>query len=179
MNIYHQKISRSHYILLYVNQNFKLKKNSVFKFFCSDSAKTGSSKEFYEYINWLITNPPTDLQDQYFAASPRIRILEKLSNGLVRERDFLKNKSETWPGRDQESCSSSLETEMRTWRYLCKFLRFPIFRVETWPETWMSLRPRLTNNQNWCKTETRPRVSVSWVSKQRQDRESHQSVNPP
>ena len=32
----------------------------------------------------------TDLRDQYFATRPRTRLLEKITNGRVRDRDFLK-----------------------------------------------------------------------------------------
>ena len=125
----------------------------------------------------------TDLRDQYFATRPRTRLLEKITNGRVRDRDFLKIKSEPRPGRDRESRAFSLETETRTWRDLNKFFNFSIFCDETRPETSgkinkrTSPRPRLINNQNWSETETRLRVSVPLVSKTRRDRDSRQSVS--
>ena len=45
-------------------------------------------------MSWI-----TDLQDQYFAT----RLLEKLTNGRVQDQDFLKIKSGTRLGQDQES----------------------------------------------------------------------------
>jgi hypothetical protein len=113
---------------------------------------------------------------------PRTRLLEKITNGRVRDWDFLKIKSEARPGRDRESHAFSLETETRTWRDLNKFFRFSIFCDETWPETSgkinqrTSPRPRIIHNPNSSETETRLRVSVPLVSKTRQDRESRQSV---
>ena len=114
---------------------------------------------------------------------PRTRLLQKLTNGRVRDRDFLKIKSGTGPRQDQESRALSLETETRTRRYLNKFFRFPIFWNETRPRISgkinkkTSPRPRLFENLDWSETETRPRVSVCLVSKPRQDRESRHSVS--
>ena len=124
----------------------------------------------------------TDLRDQYFVTRPRMRLLQKLTNGRVRDRDFLKIKSGTRPRRDRESRAVSLETETRTRRYLNKFFRFPIFWNETRPKTSgkinkkTSPRPRLFENLDWSETETRPRVSVPLVSKPRRDRESRPSL---
>ena len=56
----------------------------------------------------------TDLRDQYFATRPRTRLLEKLTNIGVRDRDFWEINSGTRPGRDRESRAFSLETETRT-----------------------------------------------------------------
>ena len=125
----------------------------------------------------------TDLRDQYFVTRPRMRLLQKLTNGRVRDRDFLKIKSGTRPRQDRESRALSLEIETRTRRYLNKFFRFPIFWNETRPKISgkinkkTSPRPRLFENLDWSETETRPRVSVPLVSKPRQDRESRQSVS--
>ena len=113
-------------------------------------------------------------RDHYFVTRPRTRLLEKLINGRVRDRDFLIFKIETRPGRDRESRAFSLESEAKKWRDLNKFSRFPIFCDKTRDETsWkinkqMSPRLRLFDNQNWSRTGTRQRVLVLLVSRPRQ-----------
>jgi hypothetical protein len=44
----------------------------------------------------------TECQDQYFATRPRMRLLLQLTNGRIRDRDFLITKSGTRPGRDRD-----------------------------------------------------------------------------
>ena len=52
------------------------------------------------------------MRDQYFVTRPRMRLLEKFTNGGV--RDFMKVKIGARPGQDRESHAFSLETETRT-----------------------------------------------------------------
>ena len=90
----------------------------------------------------------------------------------VQDQDFLMIESGSWPWRDRESRAFNLN----------KFIIFPIICDKTMAETsWKinkktSPKPRLTNNQNWSKTETRPRLLVPLVSKPRRDWESCSSL---
>ena len=98
------------------------------------------------------TNRSREGRDQYFATRPITRLLEILTYGRFRDPDIFILKSRTRPGWDRESCAFSPETETRTWRYLNKVSRFPIFVDDTRPETsWKiykktSPRLRLINN---------------------------------